>query len=115
MHLPKLDTSQGPDVLFEAVRDYVAYADAQVEKREEVDLTGLDIAIRALCEGVLQLPVSEAKAYNEKLSTLMQAIEVMQKKMVTLQAEIATTMKSLGAQKKAAKAYLSTPGVKEEK
>lgn len=115
MKLPKLDTANGPDVLFDAIRDYVAYADAQVEKREEVDLTGLDIAIRALCEGVMELPVGEAKAYNEKLAVLMEEIEAMQQKMVTLQGEIATTMKSLGAQKKAAKAYMSTPGVKEEK
>ncbi len=114
MSLPKLHPAQAPDVLFAEISDYVRQADKLTQKGEATDLTGLDIAIRALCDGVMKLPVEQAKAYNDKLQELMLAIEAMQEKMIALQGKIAVTMKSLGKQKKAAKAYLNAPGVKVE-
>ena len=109
MSLPNLDPSQKPDMLFKNISAYVAQVEAQVDARGEVDLSGLDVAVRALCDGVMQLPVGEAKEYNAKLKKLMEAIETMQAKMVKLQSEIATAMKGLGKQKKAHQAYTNTP------
>ena len=102
-----IDPSKGPDLLFDDIRAYIVRTEEQIDARALVDLEGLDTAVEALCTQVLAQP--DGKRYSAKLAELMEAIEVMQGKMMTLQSEIAATMKSLSKQKKAAMAYIKTP------
>ena len=102
-----IDPSRSPDALLGDIHEYILRTQAQIEQRTMVNLDGLDKAVEMLCQKILAQP--DNKRYTAQLATLMDAIEAMQGKMMTLQGEIAATMKSLSKQKKAAMAYIKAP------
>ena len=115
MTLPDLDPARAPELLFGDILAYVEKASAMVEARDTVSLVGLDTSIETMCQRILELPPETAKEYAPELAHLVQAIDGLRDKMLVLQNEMATTIKSLSTQKKASQAYKNTPsGVSEE-
>ena len=109
MNLPNLDPSRSADALYADILDYVVKADAMVTARDPLSLAGLDTAVDALCKRVLALEENEAKKFAGSLTELLARIDQLQKKMMALQNEVATTINSLNKSKKATKAYKSAP------
>ncbi len=105
MSLPDLDPSRSAEVLFGDILAYVDAADAMLVKREPLLLAGLDTAVEALCKRVMELNPVQSKEYTPELEHLMQRITQLQTNMVAMQEEIATTLQSVGVQKKANAAY----------
>ncbi|MFZ4541353.1 MAG: hypothetical protein ACOYNL_06025 [Rickettsiales bacterium] len=114
MTLPDLDPSRSAKQLFGDIVKYVEEADAMVKAREPLLLAGLDTAVDALCARIVALPAEEGKKHLAELNQLMGRITALQENMVKLQAEIATTLNSVGKQKKASKAYNNAPSGKVE-
>jgi hypothetical protein len=112
MPLPELDPSRSAQDLFDDIAAYVDEANALVEARDTVSLAGLDTAVEALCARIMALDVMAAKDYADKLEGLMHDIDGLQNNMLALQNELATTLNSLGAQKKANRAYSNAPSGK---
>ena len=112
MTLPNLDPHGSAEVLFHDIMDYVKQADAMVTARDTVSLAGLDTSIAALCKRIEGMELDAAKKYAGELETLMESIENLQAKMMALQGEVATTIKSLGKQKRASNAYNNAPSSK---
>lgn len=107
----QIDPSQNPEALLGDIHAYITQTEMKIEARSPVDLSGLDVAVAALCKRVLEMEESESKKYSAHLNQLMEAIEAMQAKMMTLQSEVAKAIKTLDVQKKAAKAYINAPRV----
>ena len=105
MTLPDLDPSRAPEMLFVDILAYVDAADSMLAKREPLLLAGLDTAVEALCKRVMALAPADSKEYAPELEHLMARITQLQTNMVAMQDEIATTLKSVGVQKKANLAY----------
>lgn len=114
MPLPELDLSRSADALFNDIMAYVDEANALVAARDTLALVGLDQAVEALCARIMALDIMAAKDYAEKLEGLMAAIDGLQGNMIALQNEVATTLNSLGTQKKANRAYNNAPSGKVE-
>ena len=104
-----LDPARSAEMLFGDILDYVEKADALVTARDTVTLAGLDISINSLCQRITDLAPDQAKEYEPELNHLMDRINALHDKMVALQAEVASTIKSLGKQKKASHAYGNAP------
>lgn len=109
MSLPNLDPNVSPETLVADIRDYVAKADALLNARDAMNLTGLDTAIESLCQRILQLTPEESKKYLPELEALMESVTALQAKMEALQTEVKATINSLGNQRKATKAYNNAP------
>jgi hypothetical protein len=109
MTLPDLNPARAPELLFGDILAYVEQATTMVAERDTVSLVGLDSSIETMCQRILELPPEAAKEYAPELAHLMQAIDGLRDKMLALQNEMATTIKSLGSQKKASQAYKNTP------
>ncbi|MBX9726060.1 MAG: hypothetical protein K2X09_02235 [Rickettsiales bacterium] len=114
MPLPDLDLSRSADALFNDIMAYVDEANALVDARDTLALVGLDQAVEALCKRIMTLDIMAAKDYTEKLEGLMAAIDGLQGNIIALQNEVATTLNSLGTQKKANRAYNNAPSGKVE-
>lgn len=114
MPLPDLDLSRSADALFNDIMAYVDEANALVAARDTLALVGLDQAVEALCARIMALDILTAKEYAAKLDGLMAAIDGLQGNMIALQNEVATTLNSLGTQKKANRAYNNAPSGKVE-
>jgi hypothetical protein len=114
MTLPDLDPTRSPELLFGDIVTYVTKATAMIEARDTVSLVGLDTSIEAMCQRILELPPETAREYGPELAHLVQAIDGLRGKMLLLQNEMATTIKSLSTQKKASQAYKNTPTTQSE-
>jgi hypothetical protein len=109
MPLPDLDPARAPELLFGDILAYVEAADAMVSARDTVSLAGLDTALEALCARVTAMDPNDGKEYAPELEHLMARINELQEKMLRLRDEVATTLQSVGVQKKANRAYNSAP------
>lgn len=58
-----------------SVSDYVRGCEARVIKGELMDLSGLDRAVIALCEGIARLPVSDARALEDRMQKLIGGLD----------------------------------------
>jgi hypothetical protein len=112
--LPDLDPNRSAEELFGDIMAYVDAAHALVATRNTVNLAGLDVAVDALCQRVMALEAPTAIEYAVELEHLMERIEALQASMVSLQSKVASAINSLGAQKKANRAYSATPSGKIE-
>lgn len=114
MPLPDLSQNPSPELLFADILAYVEEAETLVEKRDPVSLAGLDTVVDALCQRITALEASAARAFLPKLEEVVARITGLQGKMLALQGDIATTIKSLNSTKKAASAYNNAPTGKRE-
>lgn len=114
MTLPNLDPARAPELLFGDILAYVDAADAMVAARDAVSLVGLDTAVESLCKRVVAMNPEDGKEYAPELEHLMARITELQEKMLRLRDEVATTLQSVGVQKKANRAYNNAPTGKVE-
>lgn len=114
MPLPDLDPNRTADALFNDITAYVDEANALLAARDTLTLAGLDTAVEALCARIMALDVLSATEYTAKLEGLMASIDHLQHNMIALQNEVTNTLNSLGAQKKASRAYNNAPSGKVE-
>jgi hypothetical protein len=98
-----------PEQLFQDIMTYVEQATASVETRDMANLAGMDTMVDALCQRILALDTESGKAFEPHLGQVLTSIAELQEKMVKLQGEVKTTLKSLNTTKKANQAYKNAP------
>ncbi len=112
MKLPELDPARSTQALLGDILQYVETANGLITKRDAVNLGGLDATVAALCARIVAMEPDAARDYAPQLEQLMEKIEDMQARMVALQGEVGSAIKSLGTSKKAVHAYSKAPSGK---
>ena len=109
MTLPSVEEHETAEALLIALNDYVTEADALLDARNMIELSGLDAVVDVLCARVLKLSADQHAAYADRLEALGGRLNLLQKKMVATQESIKTELMQSSKRQLASRAYRKDP------
>ncbi|MFZ4126118.1 MAG: hypothetical protein ACOYJ2_08660 [Rickettsiales bacterium] len=111
MTIPPIpDDAKTPDELFAQVEAYIDEVHGIIDRRDFLELKGLDDFIDYLCSRVIQLTPDEAKLYGVKLNDLLADMNDLQARIEGAKRDVRAEMNTLAKQSVAAKAYKPKEG-----
>lgn len=102
---PQADDAKTPEELFAMVDQYIDAVHNIIERREFLELNGLDNFIDYLCKRVLALTPEEAQRYKPQLDGLMADMDDLQAHLQAAKQSVRGDIDQLNKQSAAAKAY----------
>lgn len=105
MKLPAISEESTPQELLHGLDGYITAASDALERRDMIDLSGLDAVVDALCARVLTLSSAEQRDYAEKLDQLGARLNILQRTMIEAQAAIKSELNVSATRQKASRAY----------
>jgi hypothetical protein len=91
--------------LFENIRKFIADNRTLLGAGASVELAGLDIHVKNLCEQVLSLPPEDSAQYAELLQELFNELNILSEDLLTKRDALAHEIRYLSSHKKANVAY----------
>ena len=107
---PKPDDTKTPEELFALVDDYIDAVHAIIERRDFLELKGLDTFIDYLCGRVMALSPDEAKQHAQALNDLLADMNDLQARMEAAKKDVRGELDKLNKQAVAHKAYKPKEG-----
>ncbi|MBN8542920.1 MAG: hypothetical protein J0M34_01495 [Alphaproteobacteria bacterium] len=106
MTIPPIpDDNKTPDELFQQVAAYIDEVHGIIDRRDFLELKGLDDFIDYLCGRVMKLTPDEAKLYGVKLNELLADMNDLQARIEAAKLDVRAEINTLAKQAAAAKAY----------
>lgn len=90
------------------IEGVVAKATAHVENGDLVDLAGLDVGVKDVCDRILTLSMAEAAPFREGLARLAENLDHLKELLQKAQAGVKEQLEGLNVRQKAVKAYQTT-------
>lgn len=111
-------SSASLNTLYEAALARILNTRQLLEQDKDVDLTGLDGEVAALCAQINDLPAEERDTYGEKLQHLMAELKIVSELLQKQHAKIKQQLEALGQKRQAMQAYTNavhlTPNKKDD-
>lgn len=110
-------TQQPPsaETLLETIGHYIEQCRRELAEGRQIDLSGLDGQVDALCEEVAKLPAETAEKLQPRMQELMGELTDLGKKLEEARMEVQRQLEGLNLRQKANKAYSTTSASKPEK
>lgn len=102
---PSPDDAKTPEELFAQVNGYIAQVHDIIERRDFLELGGLDDFVDYLCQRVMALPPEEAVQYADQLDVLLTNMHELQSHLKAAQGDVRSEIDQLNKQTAAKKAY----------
>lgn len=102
---PSPDDTKTPEELFAMVDQYIDAVHDIIERREFLELNGLDSFIEYICKRVLELTPDDAKKYKPQLDGLYADMDDLQKHLEAAKKDVRGDIDQLNKQAAAVKAY----------
>jgi hypothetical protein len=80
---------------------------------EEIDASGLDDAVKELCDALMQLPVEQMQNYQAPLDVISEKLREIEEALKTRRDEITAELGQAGANKQAQQAYMQSSKLNE--
>ncbi len=91
--------------LIAEIREFMAATSQLLEEGSNVDVTGLDDKVAALCKAVLAMPTEESDRYEQELDMLRQDLARLGENLTETKDIVEQDIQTLNAQKQASAAY----------
>lgn len=91
--------------LLQDLKDYMSDARAMCDRGEYMALDGLDGRVKAICDAIGALPVTEARGYADELDAIGKELEELQALFMEKRASLGDELADTSKHHKAARAY----------
>lgn len=102
---PKPDDAKTPEELFTQVENYIDAVHGIIDRREFLELQGLDTFINYLCERVVAMDAEEAKLYAVQLNGLLAEMNTLGARLEESKKDVRGEIDQVNKQAAANKAY----------
>ncbi len=99
------DTTATLDSLVSDLEGYIREALDILDSGEYVELNGLDEKVTALCQRITVMPISEARDFRPKLTSITKQLDLLQTIMMEHRDRIEQQLQGLDTKKRATQAY----------
>lgn len=100
--------------LFKQAEDFLAGNRRLIEDGKDVDMAAFDHGIRELCSHVANLPIEEARKYQQPLEKMAAALGELSAALAARRDELKSQLHGLNTQSQAQAAYRKTSGLGDE-